>query len=100
MHIFLDTNIFCGDPYWRNNYSKVPWRQLRDNKKLKFYIADIVLVKLKKNFELNSLSAINKVKETIKNFSESRGRIARPLFKNQKLQKTYTPATGKAALYT
>jgi hypothetical protein len=66
MHIFLDTNIFWGDPFWRNNYSKVLWRQLQSNTKVKFYIADVVIAELEKNHELNSLSAISKVKKAAK----------------------------------
>jgi hypothetical protein len=46
MHVFLDTNIFETDPFWKNNYAKVLLKAAKDGI-VKLYMSRVVVEELK-----------------------------------------------------
>ncbi|PZR29085.1 MAG: hypothetical protein DI535_03465 [Citrobacter freundii] len=46
MHLFIDTNIFEQDPYWKNSYAQILLAQAQQ-KKIKLYLSEIVYEELR-----------------------------------------------------
>ena len=46
MHVFIDTNVFEQDPYWKNSFAQILLKRAKQGK-LKLYLSEIVLEELR-----------------------------------------------------